>query len=650
MTYPDGQSARSAVRPADGSSDVDRVRDATDLVQLIGQYVALKPRGREYVGLCPFHDDHRPSMAVVTHKGRAFYNCFACGASGDCFNFVMSYQKVDFGEALRFLADRAGIELTRRESAPAEHRGPRKSDLFAAVEYAAGFFRRTLADEQLGAAAREVIARRDISDEMVEQFQLGAAPDAYDGFQRVVAQRATSVRTAVAAGLLRERAGGEGTYDTFRNRLIFPICDEMGRPIAFGGRIIDPEDQPKYLNSPETALFDKSRTLYGLHLARRAIIESNQVIVAEGYTDVIACHQAGVTNVVATLGTALTKQHADVLSRLADTVVLVFDADDAGRRAADRGVEVFFASPVDVRICVLPDGLDPDTLLRSAGGVERFHAAVADAVDALAYKLERFESSLVDATGLSARQKRLEAFLAELAMLGFGALDGVRKALVLNRLAELMKVPVANIESALPRRQPGPRGPTPAVEPKPSGADPESLLPPAALTPVSRARAIAESDVVGLLLFEPESLAEVAAARLGAKDFVHPEVREVVDVVLPWLEAEPGESGETGAEFSMSALLSRLSNDRVRAAASRLYFEGQRRCGDDAESAQRHMTEAVAALRSRIESEQYEAQLVAAGETGSAGDDESTLVIERIRNRERQGNRPGAIFQGARSS
>ncbi|MCP3902507.1 MAG: DNA primase [Planctomycetes bacterium] len=625
---------------------MDRVREATDLVKLIGQYVALKPKGREYVGLCPFHDDHRPSMAVVTHKGRAFYNCFSCGKSGDCFTFVMDYHKMDFGDALRHLAENAGITLSRREPSAEASRGPRKTDLLAAVEYARDFFRRTLADEQLGADARNVIARRGISDEMTEHFQLGAAPDSFDGLQRVIAGRPASVRTAVTAGLLRERTGSEGTYDTFRNRLIFPICDEMGRPIAFGGRIIDPDDQPKYLNSPETPLFDKSRTLYGLHLARRAIIESQQAIVVEGYTDVIAGHQAGVTNVVATLGTALTKQHADVLARLADSVVLVFDADDAGRRAADRGVEVFFAAPVDVRICVLPEGQDPDTLLRADGGVEQFRSAVASAVDALAYKLERFESSLADATGISARQKRLEAFLTELVTLGFTAMDGVRKAMVLNRLAELTRVPVADIERALPRgRTVGPRstGERPAdTETSPT----PTLLPAESAFPVSRARRIAEADVLGLLLFEPETAREVAEAKLAAKDFLVPEVRQVVDVVLPWLEETDG------PEFSMSALLSRLADDQLRAAASRLYFEGQKRCGGDGDSAQQHMIEAATALRSRIETEQYEAQLAAGGpdgqQTGSADGDESEFVIERIRRRERQGNRPAAIWHGAR--
>ncbi|MBT8487168.1 MAG: DNA primase, partial [Phycisphaerae bacterium] len=325
-----------------GQSEIDQVREATDLVRLVSEHVAIQPRGREYVGLCPFHDDHKPSFAVVTHKGSSFFHCFACGASGDCFRFVMRFHSMEFGEALRYLAERAGITLQPRGAAGGERDdgGPRRGDLIATQERALAFFRRVLADSAAGATARGALEDRGITPDMVDRFQLGAAPEGYDGLLRRL--DASDRPVARAAGLLKTRQDESGEYDAFRNRLMFPICDEVGRPVAFGGRILDPDDQPKYLNSAESPIFRKSRTLYGLHLARRSIMDASLAIVTEGYTDVIACHQAGFENVVGTLGTALTADHARILARICDTVVLLFDGDEAGQKAADRGVEVFF--------------------------------------------------------------------------------------------------------------------------------------------------------------------------------------------------------------------------------------------------------------------------------------------------------------------
>jgi DNA primase len=640
--------------------DVDRVRDATDLLRLIGDHIALRPQGREHVGMCPFHDDHRPSLHVVTHKNQAFYKCFACGASGDCFRFVMDYHKMEFPEALQYLADRAGIKLRPRTARPDSPDAPRRSDLQKAVAFACEFFQRTLHEPVAGAAARQIIKQRGLNDAMVEQFMIGCAPDRFDGFLQKLGGKASARRTALAAGLLRDRAGsapGSDLYDTFRNRLIFPICDEVGRPIAFGGRIIKPDDVPKYLNSPESTLFHKSRTLYGLHLAKQPIIQSNQVIVTEGYTDVIACHQAGNTNVVGTHGTARTADHARVLSRLCDTVVLVFDGDEAGRKAADRAVEVFFAQPVDIRISVLPDGLDPDDLLKQDNGSERFRDAVAGAVDALQYKLQRFEARLGETGGLSGRQKRLEQFLTELADLGFNAMQGVRKRLVITHLADLLHVSIADIERALPRGRPRP-APRPAGNTAQSAAghapaDTPSLLPDTVAAPdVSRARRIAERDLLAVLLFEPaagtrpllsdDDVLPGVTEMVKTADFIDPPSRRIADVIFPWLS--------DAGEFSMPQLLGQLGDETTRAVASGLFFHGQQRCGGDEAAAAGELRAACATLRACIARETYERQLTsfraASGAPGSAAGES---VIDLIRKRQEQGDLPGAISQGARS-
>jgi DNA primase len=647
-------------------SDVDRVRDATDLLRLIGDHIALRPAGREHVGLCPFHDDRRPSLHVVTHKNQAFYKCFACGASGDCFRFVMDYHKMEFPEALQYLADRAGIRLQPRTARPDSDGAPRRSDLQKAVAFACAFFQRTLREPIAGAAARELITRRGLSDAMVEQFMLGCAPDRFDGFLQTLQGKTSARRTALAAGLLKQRAAsppgapgapGDGLYDTFRNRLIFPICDEVGRPIAFGGRIINPDDVPKYLNSPESVLFHKSKTLFGLHLAKQAIIQSDQAIVTEGYTDVIACHQVGITNVVGTLGTALTTEHGRLLSRLCDTVVLVFDGDEAGRKAADRAVEVFFAQPVDVRICVLPDGLDPDDLLREEDGPQRFDAAVAGAVDALQYKLQRFETRLGEATGLSGRQKRLEQFLVELAGLGFNAMQGVRKRLVITHLADLLQVSIADIERALPKR-----GPRAAPRPAPHAADsaaehapaaPQPLLPDAtAVADVSRARRIAERDLLGILLFEPaagthellsdDDVLPAVTETIAPHVFLDAPCRRIAEVIFPILRQ--------GDQFTMPQLLGQLSDETTRGLAARLFFDGRQRCGGDEAAAAGELRAACQTLEACLAREAYDRHLTTFRSAPHATERATgQSVLDLIRKRQEQGDLPGAISQGARS-
>jgi DNA primase catalytic core len=635
-------------------SDVERVRDATDLVALIGEHVALRPKGREHVGICPFHDDHRPSMAVVTHKGNAFFKCHSCGAGGDAFDFVQMYHKMDFPEALRFLADRAGVELTPR-SGPAPSDGPGRTELLAASQFGCAFFQRTLADEALGAEAREILERRGVSSEMIEQFMIGLAPDSYEAFLNTLRGKASSIATATAVGLLKARREGGGVYDAFRNRIIFPICDDVGRPIAFGGRVIAADDTPKYLNSAENRLFHKSRTLYALHLAKRSIIDLDRAIVAEGYTDVIACHQHGITNVVGSMGTALTSEQAQVLSRVCTTVVLVFDGDEAGQRAADRAIQVFFQQPVDVRICVLPEGRDPDEMLRAEGGREVFLAALDGAVDALEYKLDRFAQEVSGATGVSARQRHLERFLEELSNLGFASMQGTRKRFVLHRLADLFGMPTHEIERAMPRKSARRSAPPPVMveEEHPSDAGvQEMLLPDEAMsTPVSRARRLAEHDVLSVLIFEPAAALEAAygedegralPAVMSVDQFTDMASRATAEGVFGFLR-----SGET---FTMQQLLSRLKGDAARDLASRLYFDGQRVCEGDKRETQDLLRERLAGLLDCIERERYQRQIMSERTAGGAGADDQERVMEKLIQRRRQGVMTSAISQGVRSS
>ncbi|MEO1584478.1 MAG: DNA primase [Planctomycetota bacterium] len=453
--------------PPNDRSDIDRVRDAADIVRIIGEHIDLKPKGREYVGLCPFHDDHKPSMNVVPHK--QFYNCFSCGAAGDVFKFVQDYHKMTFGEALRYLAEQTGVKLTERTRKRTKADGPdalTRANLLEANDLAARFYQSILKHPQHGQAARQLADARGINQDMIEAFGIGAAPDRWDGLVQFLTSKQREHQPFLAAGLIKLRDNNNGAFDQLRNRLVFPIRDRIGRTIAFGGRIIDPEDNPKYLNSPESPLFDKSATLFGLDLASRAIQRSGTAVIAEGYTDVIACHQAGITNVVATLGTALTAKHAALLRQLCHTVILLFDGDDAGQRAADRAAEVFLPLPIDVKIATLAgktDAKDPDELLKQDGGNATLERVFSDAADLLEFRDARLRAELKGA-GPAQLEARVRTEMRDLGRLGLATADKVRWQFVIQRLNAITGLDPATI-AALVRDGAQRRTPTQTAEP-----------------------------------------------------------------------------------------------------------------------------------------------------------------------------------------
>jgi len=456
-------------------ADKIKVQQATDLVALIGEHVSLRSKGREFVGLCPFHDDQNPSMYVSPQK--QIYKCFSCGAGGDAFSFVMGYHKMTFPEALNHLAERAGIELTRRRGSSEDPNQPsERQRIMEANEKALRFFRNVLAHETHGQAGQQYLQQRGISPEMIEAFGVGLAPDRWDGLSMKAEKSQWSVQDFMAAGLLSSRKSGPGSVDRFRHRLIFPISDSLGRPIAFGGRVLpnpsetkdDPTRDAKYLNSPESVAFDKSRSLYGLHLAKKAIIDAKTAIIVEGYTDVIACHQASVKNVVATLGTALTRGHADELRRYCEKVILVFDGDEAGQKAADRAVEIFLTAEVDVDIAVLPGGQDPAELLiaegqaaeegdqaegRQAEGRQDWDQAIASAQSAMNYLLARTRNRLGDADSVTARQHVLESLIDELVRLGLGQAGPVRRGMLIESLSDMVALSSNELNTLIRQRE-----------------------------------------------------------------------------------------------------------------------------------------------------------------------------------------------------
>lgn len=586
------------------NNDVQNVLDATDLVRLIGEHVTLKPSGREYKGLCPFHDDSNPSMFVVPHKG--IFHCFACGTGGDALRFVQLHQHVEFGEALRYLADRAGIELKpRRAAAAGENAGAddaaegfSTTQIVEAHRQALSFYRTLLRHERHGSVARALFAQRGISDAMIDRFELGTAPtdpEVRDGLARTLFAKDVHPAVFEAIGLLLSRRDGGGFIDRFRNRLIFPIHDEHGRPIAFGARKIDPEDQPKYLNSPEHPRFKKSRTLYALHLARPAIQKSRTAVIVEGYTDVIACHQNGVENVVATLGTALTDDHARVLSRLCERVVLVFDGDVAGQKAADRAVEVFFESPIDVRIAVLPGGVDPAELFGQAEGTQTWHRVIGEAVDALEFLFASLRSQLAGGdAGLSGRQRLIESFLERLGSLGFHRMTPLRRDLMLARLSEIVQLPAETLLRSIPR-------PRPKVETR----EPAQSEAGASLPAVEPRRIEAEMRIIACLLHAPSLMGGMKGSdeALSAEMFAWPPARSLF-AAMRALEADGGRRGSAVPAGLDAALANEATSWMMRL---------QREVGEGPQAIAEHFTEYVRALQRLRQVDAYHAQAAPLG-------------------------------------
>jgi DNA primase catalytic core len=337
----------------------EAIRDRIDLVELVSHYVRLERAGKNFKALCPFHTEKTPSFHVSPALNR--FHCFGCGASGDVFTFLMRIEGLSFREAMRRLAQRAGIEL-REESLPQE--SPDERDRLRRLVYAANFFYRQCLRRT--PHAQQYLAQRGLTAETIEAFELGYAPDGWDYLLRFLQRHDFSLEDAERAGLLKARDDGSGYYDRFRNRITFPIHDASGRVVAFGARTLG-DEEPKYLNSPETPLFEKRHTFYGWHLARGEILRQKAALIVEGYLDLIMLHQYGFTHSLATLGTAFTEEHAARLKRLVDRVYLMFDSDAAGVRATLRAGEVLAQAGIPALVVRLPQGDDPDSLLRTQG-------------------------------------------------------------------------------------------------------------------------------------------------------------------------------------------------------------------------------------------------------------------------------------------
>jgi len=484
---------------------IQQILQAIDLAEVVARYVALKPKGKELVGLCPFHNDKRPSLNVS--PGKQIFKCFSCGAGGDVIKFLMLREKLSFPEAVKVLADKAGINLPSRKS---KHTATSvdRNKLEASNKWAAQYFQSNYKDKSIGQQARDYVQQRGISPETAQRFGLGWAPASWDNLVKAARGTSQNMAVLVQLGLLVEKEDG-GFYDRFRERLIFPVYDALGRVIAFGGRTLG-DDSAKYLNSPESELFNKSRAIYGLHVAKDAIVREKRAIVVEGYTDCLMAQQDGLENVVATLGTALTNEHARMLSRYTDQIVLVYDSDEAGQKAADRAIDIFFANQVEVRLVTLPEGEDPCDFIRSRGRQE-FTRLVENATDALEYLWQITTKRLAEEDTILGRKRAAEEFLTRIGRaFVYGNIDEISRGFLINKVAKLVGIASEEVHKRLNllQRRMGPRQGRQAQR-----KDEIQLLP---------GRARTQKEILEVLLNRPDLFPQVQAVIEDANEFTDP--------------------------------------------------------------------------------------------------------------------------------
>jgi len=504
------------------------VRARTNIVEVIGESIALAPRrgGSEFAGLCCFHDDHNPSLHV--YPDRQSFRCWVCDTGGDVFSFVMKHEGITFAEAIDLLGERAGLERPKR-SQPAPGGAVDKPRLYDVLAWADRQFRTSLKAGADAKEARDYVASRGISPAMVERFGLGFVPRDWQWLLNRARGTYTS-RDLVQAGVAKERPENKGFYDFFVDRLMFPIRDERSRVVSFGGRVLPGRDEngPKYLNGGDSPVFFKSKLVFALDLARKAITESKTAVVMEGYTDVIAAHQAGYENVVATLGTALAESHVVLLKRFAKTVILVYDGDAAGLAAAERALVRFLAQDVDLRILALPEGLDPADYLAkdSRGG---FGDLLNQAPTALEFKLRAATDRFGLDTDLGSSRVIADVLAAVASSPGLAATP--RESAILQKISSRTGVREEQIRDELKRlrgekaSQARPHDRPSLHRPFPNGNGPQG-----ASTPDKPLRPDdpAEREVLSVVLTRPE-LFDRLARLLGPDDFTTDRLRTVFE-------------------------------------------------------------------------------------------------------------------------
>jgi DNA primase len=513
---------------------IDEIRQRTDLVGLIGEYIKLERRGKNMVGLCPFHNEKTPSFTVSPEK--QLFHCFGCGASGNAFSLIMQMEKLAFPEAARFLAGRAGVSI------PEPKKSPRAEDNLKEKIYklnltAARYYAYCLNKSSVGRKALEYLHKRGFKQEIIELFMLGYAPAKWTGFFDFAVRRGISPDLMVKSGLVSP--GKEAKYfDRFRSRIIFPIFNISGKVVGFGGRAFGDEEKsgPKYLNSPETMVFDKGSMLYGLNLAREEVRRTKKAIVVEGYTDVITAYQAGIKNVVASLGTALTVEQGRLLRYQADMVVTAYDSDSAGESATWRGLGVLQSTGCLVQVTDLPEGSDPDSYIRD-NGADSFSKLVSEAIPLMEYRLQKLKGRY----DLSSDKGRID-YIEELIPYLLTAVNRVEQDYYLKKASEELRVSETALRDELKKRR-GRASVYSYTEKKKESAEKAKIT----IRP-------AEKILLSLML-QSKEIAEIGRNQLQM-DYIHdPRIKEVLEALF--------ELSATEAALSAEKLINRFADQQV---------------------------------------------------------------------------------------
>jgi len=600
----------------------EQVRRTVDIVDLVGSYLPLQRQGHAYVATCPWHDDARPSLQV--NPARQSWKCWVCDIGGDIFNFVMQQEGLEFREALEMLAERAGVDVRGTAAHPKTKPGDPndKQTLFNASTWAMQQFRECLLHSAEAAPARKYLAQRQFDADACARFQVGFSPDAWQWLVDRASATQFSPAVLKSAGLLGTSAKSGRYYDFFKGRVIFPIRDTQSRTIGFGGRVLPEFAQPntgKYVNSRETRLFSKSENVYGLDLAREAVSKSREVIVVEGYTDVIMAHQFGLTNVVAVLGTALGQRHIRLLKRYADTITLVLDGDEAGQRRTNEVLELFVASEVDLRILTLPAGADPcDFLLNEgadgmrellSGAIDAFEHAIAThtrGID-LVRDTHRANIALESLLNVVAKAPRLTANTT--------SSKTVRERQVLARLARDFRVDDAMLRTRIAelRKRGGAGFPKESIPDQPTKIIRSQLDP-------------AEVELIEIMAVHPE-LCETALEEIPNELITSSPIREIYACYRAVADA-----GET---VDFSRILSDLEDPRLK----NLFVEIDEQATSKEESAQEDAAIRLRRLLDGILDRQHESsrrELLAGLEQHQFQDQEELDVLQRLVEQERK--------------
>ena len=582
-----------------------QIRDRASIVEVISDYLTLKKTGRNHLGLCPFHSEKTPSFTVNEEKG--IFHCFGCGAGGSVFHFLMQYDQLSFPEAVERVGKRYGIEVERLQAPGARRDAEQRESLYRLNERAAAYFHEILFANGEGKRALQYLKSRGVDDLMAQRFHLGYASQAGQGLAAFLKREGLSLKDATRLGLLSDR-GGERYGEKFFGRLMFPIADAAGKIVGFGGRVIGP-GMPKYLNSAETPLFHKSATLYGLSQAKDTVRERDRIIVVEGYLDVVALAQFGVTDAVATLGTALTPDHVRMLGRYTKNIVALFDGDEAGRKAAARSFEVFIEGGLLGRGAFLPKEEDPDTFVRSKGK-EALEKVLGDAVPLADFYFtwleERYGRSLEGKSQIAQEVARvlkkvrnpLEADLL------------VRRAVDFGVREDLLREP---FRAAGETR----RGVAP--------------LPPSGAAPSEAAKDMAERSLVGLMLRFPSMIPRVVE---------EPEMEAVVSPAWNEVLQEIISEWRTRSKVYAAGLAERFSSERAAELAG-LMIETETIPEEDAE---KMMGDLIAHLRRRhlrgLEQDLRRAIRIAEEKNDEKTKKERMIEWQEVVRRERQLTRP----------